>query len=94
MACGVARRSGLAPGDRVAVVLGNVVEFAVTYYGALRAGLVVVPVNPAYTAREMAHLLGDSGARLAVAAAPVPRRRCWRPAPPAPTLEIVVGGRR
>ncbi len=64
------RGKGLVSGDRVAVVLGNVVEFAVTYYGALRAGLVVVPVNPAYTAREMAHLLSDSGARLAVVAGP------------------------
>ncbi|HEX4016605.1 MAG TPA: AMP-binding protein [Frankiaceae bacterium] len=64
------RGMGLVMGDRIAVVLGNVVEFAVTYYGALRAGLVVVPVNPAYTAREMAHLLSDSGARLAVVAGP------------------------
>ncbi len=80
---------GLVAGDRVAVVLGNVVEFAVTYYGALRAGLVVVPINPAYTAREMAHLLSDSGARLAVVAAPYlaalheARASC-------PALEIVV----
>jgi long-chain acyl-CoA synthetase len=69
MATGL-RGLGLVTGDRVAVVLGNVVEFAVTYYGALRAGLVVVPINPAYTAREMAHLLGDSAARLAVVAGP------------------------
>jgi long-chain acyl-CoA synthetase len=80
---------GLVKGDRVAAVLGNVVEFAVTYYGALRAGLVLVPVNPAYTAREMAHLLGDSGARLAVVAGPYlaalieARSSC-------PALEIVV----
>jgi long-chain acyl-CoA synthetase len=57
---------GLNPGDRVAVVLANVVEFAYAYYGALRAGLVVVPVNPAYTPREITHLLSDSGARAAV----------------------------
>ncbi len=58
---------GLVPGDRVALVLGNVVEFPVSYFGALRAGLVVVPVNPSYTPRELAHLLRDSGARLVVA---------------------------
>jgi long-chain acyl-CoA synthetase len=57
---------GLEPGDRVAIVLANVVEFAYAYYGILRAGLVVVPVNPAYTPREIAHLLSDSGARAAV----------------------------
>jgi long-chain acyl-CoA synthetase len=57
---------GLEPGDRVAIVMANVVEFAFAYYGALRAGLVVVPVNPAYTAREVSHLLSDSGARVAV----------------------------
>ena len=44
---------GLEAGDRVAIVMANVVEIAFAYYGALRAGLVVVPVNPAYTAREI-----------------------------------------
>jgi long-chain acyl-CoA synthetase len=57
---------GLEPGDRVAIVMANVVEFAFAYYGALRADLVVVPVNPAYTPREITHLLADSGARAAV----------------------------
>lgn len=83
------RGLGLEPGDRVAIVLGNVVEFAFTYFGALRAGLVVVPINPAYTSREMAHLLGDSGARVAVAArtylAALQEARAS-----APALEIVV----
>jgi long-chain acyl-CoA synthetase len=87
------RALGLVKGDRVAAVLGNVVEFAVTYYGALRAGLVVVPVNPAYTAREMAHLLRDSGARLAVVAAPY-LAALVEARPACPELEIVaaVGG--
>ncbi len=62
------RGLGLEPGDRVALVLGNVVEFVISYFGALRAGQVVVPVNPSYTPREISHLLNDSGARLAVVA--------------------------
>jgi len=58
---------GVAPGDRVGVMLPNVPEFAVAYYGVLRAGGVVVPMNPLLKAREVAYYLGDSGARLAFA---------------------------
>ncbi|GAA1762033.1 AMP-binding protein [Luedemannella helvata] len=51
---------------RVAIVSPNVPEFAVAYFGALRAGLVAVPVNPGYTPRELAHVLGDSGASVVI----------------------------
>lgn len=61
---------GLQAGDRVALLLGNSIEFVVAYFGALRAGLVVVPMNPAYTAAEVAVLLADSGARALVCEAP------------------------
>ncbi|MFI1968453.1 long-chain fatty acid--CoA ligase [Streptomyces cinnamoneus] len=54
----------IAPGDRVALLLPNVPAFAVLYYGVLRAGAVVVPVNPALKAREVAHCLADAGASL------------------------------
>jgi long-chain acyl-CoA synthetase len=54
---------GLQAGDRVGVMLPNVPEFAVIYYGVLRAGGVVVPMNPLLKAREVAYYLGDSGAR-------------------------------
>jgi len=64
-AAGYAAR-GLAPGDRVAVQLPNGVDWVVAVLGALRAGLVVVPVNTAYTDPEVSYLLGDSGARLLV----------------------------
>jgi long-chain acyl-CoA synthetase len=57
---------GLARGDRVAVQLGNVVDFPVTFFGALRAGLVVVPANTGYTEPELTTLIDDSGARLLV----------------------------
>jgi len=60
------RARQLAPGDRVAVQLGNGVDWVVAVTGALRAGLVVVPVNTAYTDPEVEHLLTDSGARLLV----------------------------
>ncbi|BAL92806.1 putative acyl-CoA synthetase [Actinoplanes missouriensis 431] len=55
-----------APGDRVALVLGNTVDFAVAYFGVLRAGRVAVPLNPGYTAREIDHAVMDSGAVLIV----------------------------
>jgi long-chain acyl-CoA synthetase len=51
---------------RVAISLPNVPEFAEAFFGTLRAGLVAVPVNPAYTARELRHLLADSGATVLV----------------------------
>ena len=63
-------RLGLQRGDRVALHLGNTPEFVTCWFGALRAGLVAVPVNPGSTARELAHLLGDSGARAVVTTAP------------------------
>ncbi|MFI7541257.1 AMP-binding protein [Actinoplanes sp. NPDC049599] len=58
---------GTAPGDRVALVLGNTVDFAVAYFAALRAGLVAVPLNPGYTADELTFALSDSGAGRVVA---------------------------
>ncbi|WP_409328671.1 class I adenylate-forming enzyme family protein [Trujillonella humicola] len=58
---------GLAPGERVAVQLPNGVPWLRATLGALRAGLVVVPVNTAYTDPELEHVLLDSGAALLVA---------------------------
>src|SRR5262249_44119656 len=66
-AAGLLRGHGIGPGDRVAVMLPNLPEFAVVYYGILRAGAVVVPVNPLLKRREVAYYLDDSGARLLVA---------------------------
>ena len=53
---------GLEPGARVAIMLPNVVQFQITMLGVLRAGYVVVNVNPLYTARELEYQLKDSGA--------------------------------
>ena len=52
----------LPPGSRVALMLPNLLQFPVCLLGALRAGYVVVTVNPLYTARELEHQLADSGA--------------------------------
>ncbi len=60
---------GLAAGDRVAVQLPNGLDWLRAALGALRAGLVVVPVNTAYTDPELGYVLTDSGAALLVAAA-------------------------
>ena len=57
---------GLNAGDRVAVMLPNLLQYPVTMFGILRAGLVVVNVNPLYTPRELEHQLNDSGARAIV----------------------------
>ena len=58
---------GLVRGDRVAIMLPNVPQYPVAVAAILRAGLVVVNVNPLYTARELEHQLKDSGAKAIVA---------------------------
>ena len=58
---------GLQPGDRVGLLLANSVEFVVAYFGTLRAGLVALPLNTAYTEAELAYQLSDAEARLVVA---------------------------
>ena len=55
-------RLGLAPGERVAIMLTNLLQYPVAVLGVLRADLVAVLVNPMYTARELRHQLADSGA--------------------------------
>jgi long-chain acyl-CoA synthetase len=57
---------GLSKGDRVAVMMPNVPQYPVVVAAILRAGLVVVNVNPLYTARELEHQLKDSGAKAIV----------------------------
>ncbi|MGD9954653.1 MAG: class I adenylate-forming enzyme family protein [Candidatus Nanopelagicales bacterium] len=61
------RRHGLEAGDRVALLLGNRIEFVATYFATLRAGLVSLPLNTAYTEHEVADVLARSGTRLVVA---------------------------
>ena len=60
------RGLGVGPGDRVGLVMGNIPELVVTYFGTLRAGLVAVPVNTSYTGAELRHLLTDCGAAVVV----------------------------
>src|ERR1700683_1425300 len=64
---GLLRERGLKPGDRVGLMMPNVAEVPVVYYGVLRAGGVVVPMNPLLKEREVAYYLGDSGAGLVFA---------------------------
>jgi long-chain acyl-CoA synthetase len=61
---GFLKGKGLEPGDRVGLMLPNVPHFAICYYGILRAGGVVVPMNPLLKGREVAYHLSDSGAKL------------------------------
>jgi long-chain acyl-CoA synthetase len=60
---------GLSRGDRVALMMPNLLQYPVALYGVLRAGMVVVNVNPLYTSRELQHQLEDSGARAIVVVA-------------------------
>ena len=71
---GLSRRFGaylqkvakLDKGDRVAVMMPNLLQYPITVFGALRAGMTVVNVNPLYTPRELEHQLKDSGAKVIV----------------------------
>jgi len=58
---------GVNPGDRVAIMLPNVPQVVAAFYGALRAGAVVVMTNPLYVERELEHQMNDSGARVILA---------------------------
>lgn len=60
------RARGIGAGDRVAIVTHNIPEFAIAYFGTLRAGAVAVPINPSYTSFEINHILASSGAQLVV----------------------------
>jgi long-chain acyl-CoA synthetase len=57
---------GLAKGDRVAIMMPNVMAYPVALFAALRGGFTVVNVNPLYTPRELEHQLNDSGAKVLV----------------------------
>lgn len=57
---------GVHPGDRVAVGLPNSPDLVTAVLGVLRAGAVLVPLNPAYTADELTYIVGDAGARVAI----------------------------
>jgi len=61
------KRLGVKKGDRVGVMLPNTPQFVIAFYGALRAGAIVVPCNPLYTIPELRHQLQDSGAETLVA---------------------------
>ena len=58
--------AGLQKGDRVAIMMPNLLQYPVALFGALRAGMIVVNVNPLYTARELDHQLNDAGVKAIV----------------------------
>jgi long-chain acyl-CoA synthetase len=60
------QRAGLKSGDRIAIMLPNLLQYPVAMFGALRAGLTVVNTNPLYTVTELTHQLKDSGAAAVV----------------------------
>ena len=65
-ACYLQKSLGLTRGERVAIMLPNILQYPVVMCGIFRAGLVVVNVNPMYTPRELVHQLKDSGAKCIV----------------------------
>ena len=64
------RKLGVSPGDRVAIAMHNVMHFPIAYFGILRAGAVVVPLNVMLTGAEVERVLDDSGAQVVLGAPP------------------------
>jgi long-chain acyl-CoA synthetase len=64
---GILKEKGMEPGDRVGVMLPNVPYFPIAYYGVLRAGGVVVPMNVLLKGREVGFYLEDPGAKICIA---------------------------
>jgi long-chain acyl-CoA synthetase len=64
---GMLKSMGVEPGDRVGIMLPNTPHFPLAYYGALRLGAIVVPMNPLLSKREVAFYLENSGAKLLLA---------------------------
>ena len=64
LAAGWLAEHGVGPGDRVGIMLPNIPQFPILYYGALRAGAAVVPMNPLFKEREVEYYLTDSGAKV------------------------------
>ncbi|MEY2905375.1 MAG: hypothetical protein RJA52_1391 [Bacteroidota bacterium] len=59
---------GLQPGDKIALMMPNMLQYPIALFGSLRAGLIIVNTNPLYTPREMLHQFSDSGAKAIVIA--------------------------
>lgn len=62
----ITTEAGLTKGDRIAIMMPNLLQYPIVIFGALRAGLVIVNTNPLYTERELEHQLKDSGAKAIV----------------------------
>ncbi len=77
---------GIKPGDRVAVHLDNRPDFILIYLGVMRSGGVLVPTNVMYTAEEMEHILGDSGARTIFVLSPLTEKIMKAKAPALETI--------
>ncbi|MDX6202427.1 MAG: long-chain acyl-CoA synthetase [Frankiales bacterium] len=67
----VLRERGVGPGDRVGMLMPNIPQFPMTYYGALALGAVVVPIHSLLKAEEIAFVLSDAGVSVLVCAAPL-----------------------
>lgn len=59
---------GLKPGDKIGLMMPNLLQYPIALYGALRAGLIIVNTNPLYTAREIEHQFNDAGVKAVVIA--------------------------
>lgn len=81
------RKIGVGPGDRVALLLPNIPQIVIAYYGIWRAGAVAVPCNPLYTEEEIVHQVNLSGATAAVVLdLIVPRVMALKPKTPLKTV--------
>ena len=92
LAGGLRRRLGLAVGDRVAIAAANGPHYVEALYAVWHAGLTAVPINAKLHPREIAFILGDSGARLCLASAGLAAQVAALDAPPAAVERFLVLG--
>ena len=85
LVAGLLKARGVEPGDRVGVMLPNVAYFPAVYYGALRAGAAIVPMNVLLKEREVAYYMADSGAKVLFVWHAFADAARWGAAPPAPS---------
>ena len=69
----------MKPGDRIALMMPNLLQYVAAVFGILKAGMVVVNINPLYTPREVNHTLKDSGAKFCAYCAKSTRRSTMLP---------------
>ena len=81
---------GVRKGDRIALMLPNLPQFIISFYGAAKIGAIIVNTNPTYTGREMEHQFGDAGAETVVTLSYIYEQRLKEAQPRTPVKRVII----